>query len=180
MSLCELKVPRKCGVHFKAIYNFQRLRLETPGWEVLDYERNPMSPAELERQRKKIRGSFGSARQGVPFFADEVIVDESVAVDANLAAMVKVSSLIQVLRLGGSYELVHQLWAQFNVSDGRVNIEVKWSRHGVSVGISTCSLLFTYQYVCIWFVACLAHHPQWDVHSDSVLWHYLGRTAGEL
>ena len=28
----------------------QRLRLETPGWEVLDYERNIMSPAEAERQ----------------------------------------------------------------------------------------------------------------------------------
>ena len=32
----------------------QRLRLETPGWEVLDYEGNVMSPAEVERQRQKI------------------------------------------------------------------------------------------------------------------------------
>ena len=32
----------------------QRLRLKTPGWEVLDYEGNAMSPAEMERQREKI------------------------------------------------------------------------------------------------------------------------------
>ena len=32
----------------------KRLRLETPGWEVLDYEGNSMSPAEVERRREKI------------------------------------------------------------------------------------------------------------------------------
>ena len=32
----------------------QRVRLETPGWELLDFEVNAMSPAEVERQREKI------------------------------------------------------------------------------------------------------------------------------
>ena len=32
----------------------QRLRLEMPRWEVLDFEENAMSPAEVERQREKV------------------------------------------------------------------------------------------------------------------------------
>ena len=43
--------------HFQGSEHFprdQRLRLETPDWEVLDYEGNIRSPAEVERQRKKI------------------------------------------------------------------------------------------------------------------------------
>ena len=32
----------------------QRLRLETPGWEVLDYGGKAMDPAEVERQRETI------------------------------------------------------------------------------------------------------------------------------
>ena len=43
--------------HFQGSKHFprvQRLRLETPGWEVLDYKGNIMSPAEVERQREKI------------------------------------------------------------------------------------------------------------------------------
>ena len=40
--------------HFQGSKHFQcdqRLKLETPGWEVLDYEGNAMSPAEVERRR---------------------------------------------------------------------------------------------------------------------------------
>ena len=43
--------------HFQSSKYFprdQRLRLETPGCEVLDYERNAMGPAEVERQREKM------------------------------------------------------------------------------------------------------------------------------
>ena len=43
--------------HFQGSKHFprdQRLRLETPGREVLDHEENVMSPAEVERQREKI------------------------------------------------------------------------------------------------------------------------------
>ena len=43
--------------HFQGSKHFprdQRLKLETPGWEVLDYEGNSMSPTEVERQRERI------------------------------------------------------------------------------------------------------------------------------
>ena len=55
--------------HFQGSKHFprdQRLSLETPGWEVLDYEGNIMSPAEVERQREKIMRAPLVERQGVP------------------------------------------------------------------------------------------------------------------
>ena len=59
-------------------------------------------------------------------FCEDVLVDETRAVDANLGVMAKVSSLIEVLRLGGSYELVYQPWAQFTLSAVRENVDVTW------------------------------------------------------
>ena len=77
-----------------------------------------------------------------PFFED-VIVDETGGVDPNLGVMSKVSSLIEVLRLGGSYKLVYRLWEQFTLSAVRVNVDVTWSRDEVSVSISICAVLST-------------------------------------
>ena len=48
--------------HFQGRRHFardQRLRLETLGWRVLDFQGNPLSEDELERQREKIqKGPF--------------------------------------------------------------------------------------------------------------------------
>ena len=127
----------------------QRLRLETPGWEVLDYEGNAMSPAEVERQRERIMRAPLVVRDREYPFSEVVIVDESGAVDPTLGVMAKVSSLIEVLRLGGSYELVYRLWAQFTSSAVRVNVDVTWSRDEVLVSI--------YILLRIFYVACV--HP---------------------
>ena len=70
--------------------------------------------------------------RGYPF-SEDVIVDKTGAVDPNLGLMTKVSSLIEVLRLGGSYELVYRLWMQFTLSAVRVNVDVSWSRDEVLV-----------------------------------------------
>ena len=115
--------------HFQGSKHFprdQRLRLERPSWEVLDYEGNVMSPAEVECQRERITRAPLVVRDREYPFADDVIVDETGAVDPNLGVMAKVSSLIEVLRLGGSYELVYRLWAQFTLSAVRVNVDVTW------------------------------------------------------
>ena len=43
--------------HFQGVKHFacdQRLRLETPGWRLLDFEENPLSESELECQRERI------------------------------------------------------------------------------------------------------------------------------
>ena len=87
----------------------QRLRLETPIWEVLDYEGNVMSPAEVERQRERVMKAPLVVRDREYPFAEDVIVEETGALDPNLGVMAKVSSLIEVLRLGGSFELVYRL-----------------------------------------------------------------------
>ena len=96
-------------LHFQGSKHFprdQRLRLETPGLEVLDYEGDAMSPAEVERQREKtMKDPLVVRDRGYPF-SEDVIVDDTGEVDPNLGVMAKVSSLIEVLRLGGSYELV--------------------------------------------------------------------------
>ena len=98
--------------HFQGSEHFlrdQRLRLETPGWEVLDYEGNAMSTTEVERQREKIIRAPLVVRDREYPFSEDVIVDETGAVDPNLGVMAKVSSPLEVLRLGGSYELVYRL-----------------------------------------------------------------------
>ena len=105
--------------HFQGVKRFardQRLRLETPGWRVLDFEGNPLTESELERRREScLRGPLVIREREFPF-AEDLIVDDSGAQDAKLPVLAKVSSLVEVLRLGGSYELVHQLWSQFTLT----------------------------------------------------------------
>ena len=101
------------GKHFA---RYQRLRLEMPGWEVVDYEGNAMSPAEVERKREKITSSLLVVRDREYSFSEHVNFDEICAVDPNLAIMAKVCSLIEALRLGRNCQLVYQLWTQFTLS----------------------------------------------------------------
>ena len=146
--------------HFQGSKHFprdQRLRLETPGWEVLDYEGNTMSPAEVERQREKIMRAPLVVRDREYPFSEDVIVDETGAVHPNLGVMAKVSSLSEVLRLGGSYELVYRIWAQFTLSAIRVNVDVTWSRDEVLVSI--------YILLPIFYLACV--HPLFYCFSPS-------------
>ena len=158
----------------------QRLNLETPGWEVLDYERYAGSPAEVERQRERIMRAHLVVRDTEYPFAENVIVVETRDVDPHIGIMAKDSCFIETLRLGRSYELVYQLWAQFTLSAGRINVEVMWSHKEVLVGICTCCVSSTSHHVGIYFVACSLYHSQWDVPSDVVWWHQLGEVTSEL
>ena len=108
-----------------------------------------MSPAEVERQREKIMRVPLVVRDRDYPISEDVIVDETGAVDPILGVMAKVSSLIEVLRLGGSYELVYRLWTQFTFSAVRVNVDVTWSRDEV--------LLSSYRLFRVFYVACV--HP---------------------
>ena len=129
--------------HYQGVKHFardQRLRLETPGWRVLDLEGDPLSETELERRREQILRGLLVVRDREYPFAEDLIIDESGAPDTTLPVVAKVSSLIETLRLGGPYELVSQLWAQFTLIASRVNIEVAWSRDEVLVGIILLAL----------------------------------------
>ena len=108
-----------------------------------------MSPAEVECQREKIMRAPLVVRDREYPFSEDVNVDETGAVDPNLGVMAKVSSLIRVLRLGGSYELVYRLWAQLTLCAVRVNADVTWSRDEV--------LVSSYSLLRIFYVACV--HP---------------------
>ena len=63
----------------------------------------------MERQREEIMRAPLIVRDREHPFSEDVIVDKTGAVDPNLGVMAKVSSLIEVLRLGGSYELVYRV-----------------------------------------------------------------------
>ena len=144
--------PHEILRHYQGVKHFardQRLRLETPGWRVLDFEGNPLSESELERRREHILRGPLVVRDREYRSAEDLIIDESGAPDATLPVVAKVLSLIETLRLGGPYELVSQLWSQFTLIASRVNIEVAWSRDEVLVGIVllvittlTCSLAY--------------------------------------
>ena len=169
--------------HFQGSKHFprdQRLRLETPGWEVLDYEGNIMSPAEVERQREKIMRAPLVVRDREYPFSEDVIVDETGAVDPNLGVMAKVSSLIEVLHLGGSYELLYRLWAHFTLSDVRVNVDVGWSRDEVLVSSYTFAPYILRGRCASKLFTVSVHHPEWDVSADSVSLFQLGQIAREL
>ena len=111
--------------HFQGSKHFPRdQRQETLGWEMLVYEEIATSPAEVERQREKKMMAPLVARYRDYSFSEDVIVHKTGAVDPNPRIIAMVSSFIEVLRLGGSFELVHQLRAQFTPSAVRVNVDV--------------------------------------------------------
>ena len=122
--------------HFQGHRHFardQRLRLETPGWRVLDFDGNPLPEDELERQRGKIMLAPLVVRDREYPFREDFIPDASGNVDPQLPMLAKVSCLIDALRLGGSYELVKKLWERFVLTPSRINVTVAWSPDEVLV-----------------------------------------------
>ena len=138
--------------HFQGIRNFARdqgLRLETPGWHVLGFDGTPLTEDEPERQREKnLRAPLVVRDREYPF-REDLIPDASGNTDPQLPVLAKVSSLVDVLQLGGSYELVERLWERFVLTASRVNVSVTWSHNEVLVSSvclpeHMCRLLVTY------------------------------------
>ena len=122
--------------HFRGHRHFardQRLRLETPGWRVLDFGGNPLPENELERQREKIMRAPFVVRDRDYLFREDLIPDASGNVDPQLPMLAKFSCLIDALLLGGSYEFVEKLWERFVLTASRINVTVAWSRDEVLV-----------------------------------------------
>ena len=113
-------------------------------------------------------------------FSEDVIVDETGAVDPKLGVMAKVSSLIEVLRLGGSYELVYRLWAQFTLSAVRVNLDVTWLPDEVLVSNYIFAPYILRGLCASKLFIISVHHSEWDVSADSVSLFQLGQVAWEL
>ena len=127
----ELMRPFQGSRHFA---RDQRLRLETPGWRVLDFHGNPLSENGPERQREKIRKGPFVVRDREHLFPEDLISDGAGVVHLLLQVLTKMSCLVDALKIGGSYELIEKLWAQFVLTAGPVNTEVAWTRDQVLVG----------------------------------------------
>ena len=67
-------------------------------------------------------------------FAEDSITNEANVVDPNLPVLTKVSCLVDALRMGGRYELLEKLWAQFVLTARPINIEVAWTHDEAVVG----------------------------------------------
>ena len=66
--------------HYQGTKHFprdQRLRLETPGWRVLDFEGNAMRDEEVARQRDRILRGPKVVRDREYLFAEDLIADGS-------------------------------------------------------------------------------------------------------
>ena len=113
--------------HFQGIRHFardQRPRLETPAWRLLGFDSKPLTEDELERQRKKILRVPLVVRDREYPFQEKLIPDASGNTAPQLPVLAKVSSLVDVLQLGGSYELFERLWERFVLTASRVNFSV--------------------------------------------------------
>ena len=165
--------------HFQGSRHFardQRLRLETAGWRMQDFHGNPLSEDELERQRKKIRQGPLVVRDREHPFAEDLITDEAGVVDPQLPVLTKVSCLVDVLKMGGSYGLIEKLWAQFMLTAGQVNTEVSRTRDEVLVG----SVDFRNHFVCFRIhivVLLLINHHYWNATWNTVASGWLGKNS---
>ena len=110
-----------------------RLRLETPGWRVLDIDGNPLPEDETDRQRDKIMLAPLAVRDREYPFREDLNPDASRNVDPQLPVLAKVLCLVDALQLGGSYELVEKIWERFVLTASRINVTVAWSRDEVLV-----------------------------------------------
>ena len=83
--------------HFQGVKDFardQRLRLEAPGWRVLDFEGNRLTESELERRRESILGDPLVIRDREYPFAQDLILDDTGGPDVKSPVLAKVSSLV--------------------------------------------------------------------------------------
>ena len=168
--LCRKNMSVLTHGHHEVLRNFQgrrhfardrRLRLETPGWRVLDFQGNPLTEDELQREKEKIQGPLVVRDREHPF-AEDLFSNEAGVVDPQLPVLTKVSScLVYGLKMGGSYGLIEKLWAQFVLIAGPVNREVAWTRDDVLVG----SVEFGKPFVSFLIhnvVLLLVYHHHWN------------------
>ena len=168
--------------HFQRRRHFardQRLRLETPGWSVLDFQGKPLTEDELERQREKIQKGRLVVRDREHPFADDLICDEAGVIDPQLPVLTKVPCLVDGLKMGGSYGLIEKLWAQFVLTAGPVRREVVWTRDEVLVGSVDLRNLFVSFLIHI-VVLLLVNYHYWNAAPNFFTGCWVGKGSAFL
>ena len=130
--------PREILRHFQGTKHLpkdQCLRLETPGWRVLDYEGKPMAEEEVERQRERTLRAPQVALDRDYRFAEGFIAGSAGAVNLNLLVLAKVSLFVGAMNLSTSSGL-NSLCLQ--ESKGRSDIVMQRS----SSWYFTCSIFY--------------------------------------
>ena len=160
-QLCQLDVSLLTQGLFEILWHYQgakystmyqRMRLETTDWRVVEFGGNPMPDEKVERQRAKIMRTLLVRRDREKISCQNSITDDTGVVDPHLPMLAKVSSPLEVLRLGGSYELMEQLCAQFSLTVSCVNIGVCLLRIQVLVSFRICCISNTYRFLKITFL----------------------------
>ena len=179
--LCQKNVSVHTHGHHEVLRHFQgrrhfardqRLRLETPGWRVLDFQGTPLT--EDERQRDKIQKGPLVVRDREHPFAEDLISDGAGVIDPQLPVLTKVSCLVDGLKMGGSYGLIEKLSAQFVLTAGRVKREVAWTRDEVLVGSSDFRNLFVSFLIHI-VVLLLVNYHHWNAAPNFVTGCWVGK-----
>ena len=174
MCPCSHMGTMKCCGISRDFARDQRLRLETPGWRVLDFQGNPLSEDELERQREKIQKGPLVVRDRERPFAEDLITDETGVIDPQLPVSAKVSCLGDAMKTGSSYGLVEKLWAQFVLTAGPMTREVAWTQYEVLVG----SVDFRNRFVSFLIhtvVLLLVYYHNWNAAPIFVTTGWLGK-----
>ena len=168
--------------HFQGRRHFardQRLRLETPGWRVLDFQGNPLAEDELEREREKIQKGLLEKRDCEHPFAEDLICDEADVIDPQLLVLTKVSCLVDGLKMEGSYGLIEKLWAQFVLTTWPVKCEVAWTRDEVLVGSVDFRNLFV-SFLIHSVVLVLVNYHYWNAAANFVASFWVGKGSSLL
>ena len=116
----------------------QRLRLETPGWRVSYFSDTSLLDEEVKRQRAMIMQTLLVRRDCEYPFCEDLITHDAGVVDPLLRILAKLSSFIEILRLGERFELVEQ----FCLTASCVDIEICWSHNGILVSIRIVSVAY--------------------------------------
>ena len=76
---------------------------------MFDFSGNPLPHDEVERQRARIMGTPHMRRDRAYLVCKDLITYDAGVVYAQLPNLAKISSMLEVLRVGWSYKLVEQL-----------------------------------------------------------------------
>ena len=116
----------------------------------------------LSNKKYKIMKGPVVVRDQEHLFAEDINVDGAGAFHPKMPLIAKVSCLMDVLKMGGSYKLVEKLWARFVWTAGRVSVEVAWTLDKAVVSSVTTPEAFRIIQVYI-IILLLVDHFEWNV-----------------
>ena len=122
----------------------------------MNFKGNLISEEELEWQRDRILKAplvIRYTKYTQYPISEDLNEESSMVINRSFPVLARVLYLTYVLHLGGSSELVHQVWSQFTLTAARVNVDLKRSRDAVPISISfvPCFNLFFSGFVGVLF-----------------------------